>query len=261
MCFTTTGQGAPGRVRRKLGYIALDYWVEYFYFLDIKETEEYIWKKYFSKLKKIPKIFSNFCSKIALSYFTWNLPEKDIRKGEIKLFKYPSSPVKEIELMWNRNKQEYGITVNRIDSFIDWRINKNPYNNHSYLTLFKEEKMIGYIIFYKSEQNIFHIVDILAERKKNSIFSRLINELKILSKEENVSGILCSTLKGNEILKKVFQKNNFLRKDSSKFQNIFSIKKTEDRPFHIFTSSAVVNPQKASIPSNWYITDLVKEGR
>lgn len=271
--FTTTGKGAPGAIRRKLGYIALDYGVEYFHFSNFRNTQSYIWNNFFRKIKKVPnaltfvlEIISYLISFFPFCFFKINKMKKGFIGGEVKIFKSPSAPLDEIESMWNRNKEKYGISVDRSSKFLKWRIDENPYLSHKYLVLYDEATLIGFIIFHKGNDNTYKIIDILAEDKRIDVFHRLLFELMNLSKKEGVKGIKCSSLKENKILKEVFKGRNFLCRDSSLFQKKKKKSKNgkrevENRPFHIFVSENVKGYKKASDASNWYITDLVKEGR
>lgn len=261
--FTTAGnvaKGAAGAVRRKLGYVAFDSWVEYFFLTDLQYAREMMFSRPDNKSRLyagMVKLFSYFMLYFAVAYFQ----TRTLKKTHFKmaLFDINDAPLDKIEEMWNRNKELYGITVDRNRSYIAWRINQNPYFYYRYLTLYQDEKLVGYVIFYRTNNNNFRIEDILAEGKDDSIFMQLLSQMVLVGRREGVGAIVCSTLKGNKFLAEVFRKSYFLCKESLSMKNIFS-KKKEEKPFHVYVSEGITELQKAYEPSNWYITGLVKEG-
>jgi len=262
--FTTSGnaaKGAPGAVRRKLGYVALGSWIQYIFCTNSSALHKRIYSKLESKLGSIfglSKLISFVISKIFFVYS--NMFFHEGVNQSIKLLNENNSPIKDIEELWNRNKTLYGITVDRTSAYLNWRINQNPYFEHKYLTYYKDGKLIGYIIFYINKKNVLRIVDILAESRDISIFEELIDNLIIYSKKEKVGIIMCSTLNGNEILKKIFRHNGFINYNIFAFRKRFS-KANNEKPFHIFISKSVLTSKDIFDPENWYVTSIVAEGR
>lgn len=126
------------------------------------------------------------------------------------------------------------------------------------MSYYKDGNLIGYIIFY-IDDNVIRIVDILAENKGQSIFKELIDNLIIYSGKEKVGAIICSTLNGNNILKKVFRHNGFIKIDTFSLKQIFP-KTNNQKPFHVFISKEAVGSKDIFNPENWYVTGLVTEG-
>lgn len=181
-------------------------------------------------------------------------------KYKSAFFDIKNAPIDEIEKMWNRNKKYYGITVDRKKSYLEWRINQNPYYSHRYLVLYSNQKIVGYLIFHQTSENAFRIIDILSEKINTSAFIYMLNQIILLAKKEKIGAILCGALRENKILSSVFTKSGFLS------NTIFSIKKylAKDRsskPFHIYATPDIPNHELIYKPENLYITELVKEGR
>lgn len=263
--FTTTGnraKGAPGAVRRKLGYKGLDAWVEYFYLTDSDYIDRQItrklskkWGSYAGLLKSI----SYLSAKLISAYFR---PASDppIGRGQIKLFDSRTVPLEQIEQFWNRNKGLYGITIDRTSAYLDWRINQNPCFNHRYLVICEGEKTIGYVIFYLNSNNVFRVVDVMADQKQVALFTRLFRELVAIARKEKVGAVVCSTVEGNTLLREVLRKSGFVCLESLSFLKRQAAK-TEEKPFLVYVSESIPDYQRAYDPANWYITALVKEGR
>ena len=243
--FTTAGdvaKGAAGAVRRKLGYVAFDSWVQYTYYTDNSYLKKMIYSKLENKFGAIfglAKIMSVVISKVLYFNSIFSHRRRAKQDQKIKLYNKTDSPVNEIEEFWNRNKIFYGVTVDRTSAYLDWRINKNPYFDHQYLLCNEDGKLVGYIIFYK-HNNVLYIVDILAANRDKSIFKDLIDNLITYAKKEKVRAIECSTLKGNKLLGKVFRSSGFINYNILPFRKIF-IRSHRQKPFHVFVSNRILN--------------------
>ena len=169
MFFTTTGDvsgGAVGAIRRKLGYTAFDSWSQYVYVLNNdamnKKIKNFLAIK--SRLKPdIIKQVSKILSKAFVAYF--KIFNTRRRCNEINILNKDDVPLDLIEEFWNKNRTAYGITVERSYEYLNWRINKNPYFEYSYLTYMFNGRIAGYIIFYMPKDGHISISDIIADNK------------------------------------------------------------------------------------------------
>ncbi|MEN6473044.1 MAG: hypothetical protein ABFD81_03445 [Syntrophaceae bacterium] len=263
--FTTAGnraKGAPGAVRRKLGYKGLDAWVEYFYLTDSDYINRLITRKLSKKLGRyadLLKYFSYLSAKLILVYFR-PASDQPIGNKRIELFDCRTVPLAQIEQLWNRNKALYGITIDRTCAYLDWRINRNPCFNHRYLVIREDEKIIGYVIFYLNSNNVFRVVDVMADQKQVALFTRLFRELVAIARKEKAGAVVCSTVEGNKLLREVLRKSGFVCRESLSFTK-HQTGKSDEKSFLIYVSESIPDYQRAYDPANWYITALVKEGR
>jgi hypothetical protein len=261
--FTTTGNvanGAPGAVRRKLGYTAFDYWNQYVYILDCDVLK----KRIYSLLSptsesnsKLLRITSNILSKVIYRYFKL-FQKKTVRR--VKIQSENDAPLDRIESLWKRNKKAYGITVDRSIEYLNWRINLNPFFEYQYLTYSYDGKLKGYIIFYEQTAGQICITDIMTENKEPGTFRILLHELICHAKKRKLHTIVCTTNNGNKTLKSALHKNGFVIYPNLIIkQNRFRSKQYP--PFHIYMSKDVTCERNIYDPKNWYLTDLVFEGR
>lgn len=259
--FTTTGnvaRGAPGAVRRKLGYKAFDSWVNLSF-----------------QLNKLPAYNNNGKSLLGK---TWNgiLPYiRNIRHCYCSLFipkqtdpnmiimEEHQAPLMEIEQLWEKNKYLYGITVERTSKYLHWRINKNPYFQHKYLLYRQGKSLKGYVIFCILKGNILKIVDIFADDKDERIFKSMLKQLIFWAVENQMDVIQCLTSSKNLFLRRVFSSCGFLpRFNISRFMNFYKTNLSQRLPFHVFISDSVVNTHPDILNTgDWYMTELVFEGR
>jgi hypothetical protein len=260
--FTTAGdvtKGTVGAIRRKLGYVAFDAWTQYVFCLGSKYLKNLITSK-LQKIKKTPSILTKgiaaAISYIFSIYFRHHLPQRP--SADIRIFNKHEAPLGEIESFWNLNKPFYMITVDRKSPYLSWRINQNPYRDYTYLLLYKENRLVGYAIFLLNEDNVVVITDILAENKDISIFKTIVTYLIRHAKDLGAAAVTCSTLVNNAILNDVFSKLKFI--NLYKLMNLVKNKENLNA-FHVYVSSEIDSKQNPWDPRNWYVTDLVKEGR
>ena len=184
--FTTAGnvsKGAAGAVRRKLGYTAFDAWDTYFYVFDNDALHKMIHSKLVSNVHlnhKLASIISFMLTNIIYLYF------KKLRHNKnqtVKLYSKTNAPLEHIETLWDRNKKDYGVSVDRSMKYLNWRINQNPFYNYQFLTYSPYDKLYGYIIFTKCGDGQLTITDISFELGYANVahFSRAFKRISGLS--------------------------------------------------------------------------------
>jgi len=260
--FTTAGnatKGAPGAVRRKLGYVAFDSWVQFVYATNrtyLSKTIQSWLRKYIHSDSGLMKFLTSVISRFVYAYFAVHTRKRvshDMRwRGK------EDAPLVDIEHLWNSNKTEYGISIDRLPAYLEWRINKNPYYEHFYLCTYEGRSLVGYIIYYWTKENVIRIVDILADKKDETVFADLLRSLMAYARDKKADAVKCTTTRGNMLLRKVFRRNGFIP-DISEYKRLLEREKIH--PFNVFVSETVQSSEKILNPSNWYVTDLIKEGR
>jgi RimJ/RimL family protein N-acetyltransferase len=263
MFFTTTGnvaKGAPGAVRKKLGYIPFDWWISYIYPVNNTEfyslVNELLRKKFrFSIINDGLALLAKF---FVFFYEMCLMINKVFWKDDIsyKIYDSNDAPLENIEKYFEEHKERYGVTVDRKANYLKWRINKNPYVDHKYYIIYKNGLIYGYIIFYISKRNGFcKIVDIFAEPKKE-IFKVLINSFIRFSYKEGISILECSCLEGNIFLRSILKKCGFIRKH-------FKLPSKKDLPpdFLIYLPESDKAKPEILRRENWFMTALIMEGR
>jgi len=260
--FTTAGhvaRGAPGKVRQKLGYRPFDYWVTYSLWLDKEELANELFSKLPGFLKKpvlIGKTVSWFAASMLLLLSRSN---PIVEVGEFKDFSDDSIPFEDIEKLWRANAERYGISVDRNTKYMAWRIKENPYISHRSLCLYKDEKLLGYII-YTIQDGVVHLVDILCDGRDKDLFRSLFSKLKEDALARGYKLLKCHTLSKNQFLIDRLQEGKFINYAGflSGFKN-----SRNDTPMEFFVYVAEDLEAEIDVWDNqsWYMTDLVKEGR
>ena len=260
--FTTTGEvakGAPGRIREKLGYRAFDDWVSYSIWICKDNLQKDLMKKLPLFLRKI-QILGRTVTYFA-TIIIWNLfkPEKFKCFNQFQSFTDENVPFKHIENLWERNKNQYGITVERSTSYLQWRLRENPYQMHNYLCYYEKDVLMGYVVLAK-ELNTFFIVDIFVNKKDSKIFQMALKASCEFALQNGVFQIKCNTMKRSSVLSQELKSAGFF--SLSEFFNL-GFKKKSKKPSQLFVyiSDEIISSQNVWDPENWYVTDLIKEGR
>lgn len=260
--FTTTGKvakGAPGAIRLKLGYTAFDDWVTYHYYTDLgalaRIKVEEIGKK-LGSLTFPAKVLGRMLALLYFYVFQGRVQRNSRLDSDVKVAQSSGSLLGEIERLWEKNRELFGITTRRTREYIQWRIDKNPYWQHRYLIHVQDKQLRGYAIFHADRRNFLRIVDILADQRDEHIYHRLLENMKALALKEARSGVVFSTLQKNSFFKKVFTANHFMLPASSSLK-----RKGALTDFYVYLSDTIKSDRNLLQPDNWYITELVKEGR
>ena len=263
--FTTTGKGAPGRVRTKLGYFPLDIWTRYYYFHTRKDCIAYHQNnaKKETKNKNVVKKNAIYAIKYLIGLIEYRRMKRistQVLEGyTYKIVSKNNSPLQQIEEFWNSNKMNFGITIDRNKEYMNWRIEQNPYHNYKYLLLFKNEILVGYIIYEKDKQELLNILDVVVDKNDTFHFNQIFNNLIIESKENSCRGIICRTVFGNDVLKKAFVNYGSKRKVSPEWIERQQSKGKEVHDFYGVVLDNIDCFNKSSNPINWYITGLFLE--
>jgi len=263
--FTTTGKGAPGRVRTKLGYYALDIWTRYYFFHSLSDSIKYQLENAKADVQKMGKLKSYLYYLLKGIYGFISFLKMSVSKSKpSKLFSTLSfdaenAPLKEIEEFWKRNSKYYDISIDRTRKYLDWRINKNPYHEYQYLLLKKNNRFVGYCIFTIDDRHLLNILDLVTERRQMDYFVELKNHLIAHSRDLKLKGVICKTVFNNLTLKDTFKGFGSKRKISKDWIKKQAKKGKEVHDFFGFVSDDIDRNNKCSDPQNWYITGLFLE--
>ena len=260
--FTTTGniaKGVPGRIREKLGYRAFDDWVSYRVLIKSQLPPDSLIPMFPSFIKKnqmLGRIFAYF-----FSILLRGIPQspKFTLTNQIKIFNDMDVSFSQIEDLWKRNKSRYGITVDRSALYLNWRLKDNPYHNHTFLCHYENDRLLGYAVLV-SELNTFLIIDIFADGKNKHIFRNLLNSVREYAFQKGIIQVKCNTIKRSKFLVSVLKSAGFF--NMGDLLNEYCRKKpTKPKQLFIYISEETDIKGNPWNNENWYLTDLVKEGR
>ena len=260
--FTTTGdvaKGAPGRVREKLGYRAFDDWVSYNSWISRDALRKDLMDKLPPLLQKM-QILRSVVAYFA-AFLIWSMFKRKKSKyfNKFQSFTDKNMRFEDIEDLWKRNKEQYGITVERSTSYLKWRLRENPYQKHNYLCYYDGDVLMGYVVLAQGLDTFF-IVDIFVDKKDKKIFQMALESSCEFAFQNSAIQVKCNTIKRSSFLSKELKSAGFFS-----LGELFSLgfKKKSKKPEQLFVyiSDEIISSQNMWDPENWYVTDLIKEGR
>jgi hypothetical protein len=267
LLYTTIGVAEQGKVRIKLGYVAVGGYTHY-----IKATDRshlnvalanIIAQRIPNKLIATMLISASRLASLALMpVFSKKVPIDE----SIKLEKVHSieSIADELDRFWKRNKDKLGITPDRNSRYLKWRIFDNPNLNYKFFVAVKRGNIVGYLITnsrkemgVKSEA----ITDITADDNNELIFNSILGRATKIFKDRGIHIIYFSTLSSCNFLNRAMMRNGFM--------SLARLRKLVPKPFvekaqePMLLTKALdesLDPSKVSNPACWYFTDLLMEG-
>ena len=260
--FTTTGnvaKGTPGRIRKKLGYRAFDDWVSYRVLIKSKLPSGSLtpmFPLFIKKNRMIGKILAFFFSILLRGI---PRPPKFTLTSQLKIFNDMDVSFSQIEDLWEQNKSRYGITVDRSALYLKWRLKDNPYHNHTFLCYYQNDRMVGYAVLVL-ELNTFLIIDIFADRMNKYIFQNLLHAVRKYAFQKGIVQVKCNTIKRSKFLISVLKSAGFY--NMGDLLNKYCRKKPKNpKQIFIYISEEIDIKGDPWNNENWFLTDLVKEGR
>jgi hypothetical protein len=260
--FTTAGEvagGAVGRVRVKLGYVAFDNWGKYTLWLRTHALREELRAMVAAKGtvgKALAPVLSGLLATVLQMYS--HLRRRRACGYRVAIHGAADAPMEEIAGLWKRNREHYGISVDRSVGYLQWRINDDPYIEHEYLTMYGGDGLLGYVIYFVQGDTL-HVVDILADGTRTALFRHLLAALARRGRELRVDRIRCLALRRSRLLPRRLRSAGFL--DTADFSPAALIRGSRPRQFFLYIPEELRDDPKVSDHANWYITELVLEGR
>ncbi len=257
--FTTAGTvsaGAVGRVRSKLGYVAFDDWANYTLWLKTGVLREDIGSILRAKgAKKLAPALDSLLAG-ALQAYSHVRRERSSRY-RVAVHDPADAPLEAIAGLWERNRRQYGVTVDRSAGYLRWRVNDDPHVEHRYLTMHGDGGLLGYAIAFVQEGDL-HVVDVLVDGARAELFDQLFAALTRWGRELRLSRVKCLALRRSTLLPRRLSRAGFI--DSSLFTRGGLFKRPAPRQFYLYIPEELRGEPAVTGNAHWYITSLVLEG-
>jgi hypothetical protein len=265
---TTFAHGTPGKIRRKLGYKTVGRYLTY-----TKVTKDTYIKKMMASLieNKIPnsslRIFCNGIGHILSYPLTIFFSKRGKIDKNITFEKVENidAIAGKIDQFWDRNKDGFGITINRTSNYLKWRIFENPNVKYEFLIAMKLGKVVGYVITKTSasDANLGVIVDLVCEQHDEILFNTILDAAIRRLIETNVHAVSFTTLDSKNFLNRCLAKNGFLpiQKIAAFIRKHFTLDISgEEVVLLVNVINKNINYRKIYNPDYWYYTELFNEG-
>ena len=203
--FTTAGQvagGAVGRIRTKLGYVAFDDWANYTLWLQtsaLRVDVDSILAKGGSG-KKLAPVASGLLATVLQTYSRLRRPRPC--RYAVAVHGAADAPLEEIAALWERNRERYGITVDRSAGYLRWRVSDDPHVEHEYLTMHGDGGLLGYAVTFVQDDTL-HVVDVLVDGARAELFRNLLSALIGRGRDLGLTRIKCLVLRRSSFCRAV----------------------------------------------------------
>jgi hypothetical protein len=168
------------------------------------------------------------------------------------------APLEQIVGLWERNRERYGITVDRRADYLRWRINDDPYIEHEYLTMHGDDGLLGYVVSYVQRDTLY-VVDVLVDGARTDLFRHLLAALVRRGRQLRVARLRCVTLRRSRLLPRRLRSAGFL--DTAVLWPSAFVSSRRPRQFFLYIPEELRDDPKVTDRAGWYITELVLEGR
>jgi hypothetical protein len=258
--FTTAGQvagGSVGRIRKKLGYVAFDDWANYTLWLQkstLREDLDSIQAKGGSG-KKLAPVLGGLLATALQTYSRLRRPRPC--RCRVAVHGTDDAPLEEIAALWERNREHYGVTVDRSAGYLRWRVSDDPHVEHEYLTVHGDGGLLGYAITFVQGDTL-HVVDILADGARPEAFRDVLSALIGRGRNLGVTRIKCLVLRRSVLLPRRLRSAGFV--DTSALSPGALLRKPAPRQFFVYVPEELRGDPAVTDNANWFITALVLEG-
>lgn len=259
--FTTAAQvagGAVARVRSKLGYVAFDNWANYTLWLGTDALREDIGSILATKGARAKRLAPALSAVLAVAFqAVGRLRRPRPCRHRVVVQAPADAPLEAIAGLWERNRQRYGVTVDRSVSYLRWRVNDDPHVAHEYLTMYGDDGLLGYAITFVQDDAL-HVVDVLVDGARSDLFRDLLAALVSRARELGLARIKCLTLKRSALLPGRLRNAGFI--DSAALARGGLFGKQAPRQFYVYIPEELRGEPKVTENADWYITSIVLEG-
>lgn len=260
--FTTSGEvagGAPGRLRTKLGYTAFDDWAVYALWLRTGVLRAELRTMMAAKGKAgkaLAPVLSGLLAPLVQAYS--QARRRHTCGYRVAVHGEADAPLEEIAGFWERNRERYGVTVDRRVDYLQWRVNDNPHLEHEYLTMYGPDGLLGYVIYYVQGEKMY-IADILVDGAHTDLYRHLLAALAKRGREQGVGRVTCVTLRRSRFLPRRLRSAGFLAPPVLRPPAF--IRSYRPRQFFLYIPEDLRGDPTISSPDGWYITEFFLEGR
>jgi len=171
----------------------------------------------------------------------------------------------ELDRLWERNKDKYGITVDRNARYLRWRVFDNPNLPHEFFLARRDGELVGYAVTRiraEGEIALGTVVDVIADGGSEVIFSSILSGLTEYFDAAGISIIHFPTLLSDNFLNRVLKQNGFVSLSMlwSLVRGLLG-RKQKDAVILAKALDDRLDQARVSDPACWYVTDIFSEGR
>jgi hypothetical protein len=260
--FTTAGQvsgGAVGKVRLKLGYAAFDDWANAGLWLRTGKLREELAAVVAGKGRPGRALAPWLGALLAAAVQGYSLVRRCRRCAyRTAVHGAGQEPLDDIAALWRRNRERYGISVDRTADYLRWRVDDDPHLSHEYLVLYDGAALAGYVVYF-IQRGTLHVVDVLVDRADSQLFRHLMAALAVRGRQLGVERIKCLALRRSRLLPRLLRSAGFF--DTAVMSPSALLKGyRHPRQFFLYLPDELRGDPRVADPAGWYVTELALEG-
>jgi len=166
-------------------------------------------------------------------------------------------PLEAIAALWARNRQRYGISVDRTAAYLKWRIDDDPHLQHEYLTMSGSTGVLGYAAYF-IQHGALHVVDVVVDGARTDLARHLFAAVAHRGRELAVERVQCLTLRRSRLLPRLLRSAGFI--DLTVLSPAGYRKSLQPRQFFLYIPEELRTDSRVAAPAAWYVTELFLEG-
>jgi hypothetical protein len=262
LLFTTSGYGAPGRIRRKLGYQSVGATT---FFLKVTRgaglqrlalpvTAGFTGSPALNRLAAL--VVKGASRPAALAFAKRGRPASGITVARLAQLEEILAPT---AALWQRTGPVFGITIERSAPYLRWRLGANPNVQYVYFAAWRGRELVGFAAVEPVSDDQALIVDIFVEDNRLDIFDTLIGGLLRELDAEGVSTFVFPALAGDNGLAQGLRRNGFY--DLGRIlQQLYRRARRAQPELLVKVLRPELAAQGLYTPGQWYYSALFTEG-
>jgi GNAT superfamily N-acetyltransferase len=263
MAWTTAGAREQGRIRLKVGYSIIGEYANFFRVIRWLDSgrwvsdivDRLVQNKYIARLL----VWAYRLVSIFLMPFFWR---RRVTDKQITLEKIADIDIvsEEWDAFWERNRDKFGVTIDRNSRYLKWRIFDNPNLTSEFFLARRDGEITGYVVTRDLGDRGKTIVDLVARDNDPIIVGSILNCLADVLKKEGFSVVHMVTLRSGNMLNKTLKRSGyicfhglekFVRKIIKNRASVLMAKVLDES----------LDKDQALDPAGWYFTEIFGEGR
>jgi len=268
MLMTTSAVGAAGKVRSKLGYQLLDHWMLWVRFLSARGARAYverIWERH-GPQSRIGTLAGGLLARLAplTTRYAHVVAGRRSRVG-VQRFTSLDGLTAELDAFWERNKGEFGITVWRSSSYLQWRVFDNPYFDNVIYAAQECDKLVGYAVVQPEkgqgrDSRAVSIADIVAERGDPALTSSILRAVLVDLVTRGIDEVRVATLRTSPRLGSALTRAGFVKLQVPSLMGLRARGRRAVGGDPVVIRQRLAGLERARNPASWYFTSLFNEG-
>ena len=251
--FTTAGRGAPGLIRKRLGYREIGKWRTYILYASPGYVKTRMLQgKAFQGRVVVESPMSILCHGLVLLRRLMLTRGEGLRPTQLE---FTEDVLDAIDHFWTRNRSSFGCTPERNADFVRWRFHRNPHHSYALYGFYDGDRLKGYLIARGGEIAVgkrrfrkLVIEDLVASGNRDDLCAGMLKGMNAEFRRNDLVSMRVLLPAGDpDPLNRLLARLQFFPQVASKEE------RDTGAPFYAFF-------RDSAYPGEWYITEAVTEG-